>query len=265
MIQFGHFGINIGGFVDLSALFLTESAKYLLLFMFAVLSIRLWKRALALATKNKRVDLIVASIATLITVTIGYFSVCHSMGRLYAYYGMQAFDSGNVPSALTLFGQSSRYWKTADAQGAQGVCLVALGRPEIGLTLINQAKAMRGGNNNPFEEFYEGLYYFFNEKPEGIAYLARAASYQTYTWSALKLVSTHYIDNNQCADAERLMQPFLKIPVTDTDQAYVMASIDLSHGKKAEAQALVDKFGGPDIQPFWKTRFDKLRAAIQKS
>ena len=233
--------------------------------MFAVLSIRLWKRASLLSGKNKRVDLIVASVATLITATIGYLSICHSMGRLYTHYGMQAFDSGNVPSALSLFGQSSRYWKTADAQGAQGVCLVALGRPDIGLALINQAKSMRHGKNNAFEEFYEGLYYFFDEKPEAIPYLARAASDPIYTWSALKLVSTYYIDNNQCPDARRLMEPFLKVEVTDTDQAYVMASIDLSQGKKADAQALIDKFGGQDIPPFWKTRFDKLRAAIQKS
>jgi hypothetical protein len=265
MLQLGNYAVNIGGFVNLSTLFLSESAKYLLLLMFTVLSIRLWKRVPKLSGKDKRIDLMVASIATFIAVIIGYLSICHSMSRLYSYYGMQAFNSDNVPSALSLFGQSSRYWKTADMQGAQGVCLLVLGRVDTGLALINQAKNMRHGKNNTFEDFYEGLYLFFNENPEGIPHLARSASDSTYTWSALKLVSTYYIDNDQVASATKLMEPFLKVEVTDTDQAFVMASIDLSQGKKADAQALIDKFGGQDIPPFWKTRFDKLRATIQKS
>src|ERR1700722_8622565 len=117
MLQLGNYAVNIGGFVNLSTLFLSESAKYLLLLMFTVLSIRLWKRVPKLSGKDKRIDLMVASIATFIAVIIGYLSICHSMSRLYSYYGMQAFNSDNVPSALSLSGHSSRYCKPARLQG----------------------------------------------------------------------------------------------------------------------------------------------------
>ena len=43
-----------------------------------------------------------------------------------------------------------------------------------------------------------------------------------------------------------------------------MASLKLAGGDKAGAQALVDKFATPDVAPFWKSRFDKLRAQLQK-
>jgi hypothetical protein len=263
MLEFARYATNIGGFVGLTGLFLSEAAKYLLLLIVAILSIRLWKRLPMLSGNNRRNNLLLACFSTLIAVVIGYFSICHSLSRLYFYYGMRSFIDGNVVSALSLLGQSSRYWKTADAQGAEGICLLLLGRPDLGQEFLDRAKVMRKGQSNSFEEFYEGVYYFFQDKPEALPLLARCSTDPAYTWNASKLYAVYYVDNNQISNALQLMQPFLQVEVTDTDQAYIMAALDLSQGKKADAEALVDKFGKGNLPPFWQSRFNTLRAKIQ--
>ncbi len=60
------------------------------------------------------------------------------------------------------------------------------------------------------------------------------------------------------------MEPFIQVEVTDTDQAYVMASLKLAEGKKAEAQVFMDKFYSTNLPSFWKSRFEKVRTQIQK-
>jgi hypothetical protein len=42
-----------------------------------------------------------------------------------------------------------------------------------------------------------------------------------------------------------------------------VAALKLFAGKKSESKMLVDKFESENLMPFWKSRFDKLRAQIQ--
>ena len=264
MIKIGDYGVNIGSYTDSAELFLGEGSKYLLLLLFSILAIRLWRRLPGLSVKNRRSNLMLACLATSIALVLGYFSICHSLGRLYLYYGTRAFDSGHLVSAFSLFEKSSEYWKSADAPGKAGVCLLLSGKPDEGMRLINRAKILRHGRNSTFEEFYEGLYYFFGEQPgHAIPLLEAASSDPDYTWRVTKTFAVLYVDNRQYADAVRLMEPFSQAEVTDEDQAYVTASLDLFAGKKAEAKALVDKFESENLLPFWKSRFDNLRAKIQ--
>jgi len=264
MIKLGNFTVDMGGFTDLTELLLSEAVKYLLLLLFVVLAIRLWRRWSRLSAGNKRADLVLACLTTVLAGAIGYFSICHSLGRLYLHYATRAFNSGYLVSAFSLFEKSSEYWKSANALGGEGVCLMLSGKTDEGLKLIDAAKVMRKGRNSSFENFYEGLHYFFQEQPQkAVPLLEQASTDAAYTWNVTKLFAVLYLDNHQFADAERLMKPFAGATVTDYDQAYVMASLDLFEGKKAEAKVLVDKFDLDDLPPFWKTRYDKLRAKIQ--
>ena len=264
MLKLGSYAVNIGGFTDLAELFLSEAAKYLLLLLFVVLAIRLWRRLPKLSAGNQRADCLLACLATVLACAIGYFSICHSLGRLYLYYGTRAFSSGYLRSALSLFEKSTEYWRGADALGKEGVCLLLSGKVEEGLKLIDQAKSLRKGRNNSFEAFYEGVYYFFQEQPDrAIPLLEQASTDAAYAWSVTKLFAVLYVDHGQPKDAERLMQPYAQAEVTECDQAYVVASLDLLAGKQVEAKMLVDKFASDHLLPFWKSRFDKLRAKIQ--
>lgn len=256
---------NIGGYETLIKLLLTEAGKYFALLLFSVLAIRLWRRWFKVSAVHKPKSLLLAGLATLVACGLGYAAICHSLSRLYLYYGMRAFNSGYLLSAFSLFEKSSEYWKNADAMGREGVCLLLSGKADEGLKLINEAAALRKGQSSAFEEFYEGVYYFFQEQPDrAIPLLEQSTADSTFIWSATKLFATFNLDNNQPKEAERLMKPFLQVEVTETDQAYVMASLNLAEGKKAEAQALFDKYATTNLPPFWKTRFDKLRMQLQK-
>jgi len=264
MIKLGNFQVNMGGYTELAQLILSESAKYLFLLLFSVLAVRLWRRLPRLSAENKRNNLLMACLASVIACGIGYFSIYHSLSRLYSYYGTRAFNSGYLSSAYSLFEKSSAYWKSADAIGEQGVCLLWLGDPKRGIQMIAEAKKIRAGHNNSFEQFYEGLYYFFQKQADlAIPLLAAASTDPAYNWNVTKLFAVLYVDNDQFEDAERLMKPFAEVKITDYDHAYIMASLALFEGKKAEAKILVDKFGLEGLPPFWKSRFDTLRAKIQ--
>lgn len=264
MIKFGSYAVNMGGYTDFAGLILSESAKYLLLLLFAVLSVRVWRRLPRLSPENRRGNLVLAGCATAAAAAIGYFSICHSLSRLYLHYGTQAFNAGHFDSAFLLFKKSSGYWKNADALGKQGVCLLQLDKPGPGLQMIDAAGAMRPGGNSTFEAFNAGLVYFFQEQPaRAIPFLEKASTDPAYTWTVTKLFATAYLDNGQPQDAARLMKPFASVEVAETDHAYVAASLDWFDGNRAGAEMLVKKFGAGDLPPFWKSRFDKLRAKIQ--
>jgi hypothetical protein len=180
------------------------------------------------------------------------------------YYGTKAFNSGNLGSACFLFDKSSEYWMSADAVGKEGVCLLLSGKVDNGLRLIEQAKILRKGQSSTFEEFYEGLYYFFAEQSDkAIPFLEDASADPDYIWRVTKAFAVLYVDNHQYANAARLMEPYTQVEVVDEYQAYVVAALKLFAGKKSESKMLVDKFESENLMPFWKSRFDKLRAQIQ--
>ena len=70
------------------------------------------------------------------------------------------------------------------------------------------------------------------------------------------------LGENRAADAAELMKPFMQAEVTESDQAYIIASLKLAEGKKAEAQVILNKFPLQDLSPMWKSRFEKLQAKI---
>jgi hypothetical protein len=194
---------------------------------------------------------------------IGYFSMCQSLGKLYSYYGMEAFHAGRLSQAYSLFATSKIYWNSPDVLGQQGVCLLLTGNAGEGLQLIEAAQARRRGAGTPFEDFYEGLYFFSRgEAAKSIPLLQAAGADQTYRWSVVKFFAVMELEANQTADAEVLMKTFLAAEVTESDQAYIIASLKLAEGKTNEARVLVDKFSTGDLSPMWKARFEKLQARV---
>ncbi|MGH7980091.1 MAG: hypothetical protein ACREE6_12015, partial [Limisphaerales bacterium] len=243
--------------------FLSEAGKYLLLLLLVVLAVRLWRQFPHLSVSNRRTMLLFASVTSLLAGVVGYFSICNSLGRLYYYYGVRAVQAGNISSALSLFQTSVKHWKTAEALGGEGICMLWTGMTNQGMALLSEAANLRK-TPTPFEEYYEGMYFFYQNQGEKAApFLASASSDPQYRWNTVKLVSVIELENGNPKKADELMEPFASVQVTDYDQAYVMASLDLWKSKKAEAKALVEKYNLADLPPFWKSRFQKLDAQLQ--
>jgi hypothetical protein len=256
---------SIHSYAELVILILAESAKYFALLLIVVLAIRLWRRLPKLPSGKKLGNLFLACLSSALAIGIGFFSICHSMSLMYSHFGVRAFHSRKLEAALSLFQTSLDYRKNADALGGKGICLLWTGHAADGLRLLNEAKALRKGKSSSLENFYEGLYFFYQDDATNAAPLLEAASADMgYRWRVTKLFAVIQLDRNQPQEAAQLMQPFLQAEVTGNDQAYVIASLKLSEGKKAEAQALVDKFLSGNLPPFWKTRFEKLNAKIQQ-
>lgn len=255
---------DIGNYTENTTLILGEAGKYFALLLFSVLAIRLWRRWVKTSPTDKAKGLLLACAATLIAVAIGYVSMCQSLGKLYSYYGMEAFHAGRLSQALALFETSGKFWNGADARGQKGVCLLMSGDSERGLPLIRSARAQRNGVGTSFENFYEGLYdYTHGERVKSVPLLQAASADPAYRWSVIKLFAVMELDGNHADSAAALMQPFLAAEVTEADQAFIVASLKLSEGKKTEAQALLDKFPTNELAPMWKSRFEKLRSQIQ--
>jgi hypothetical protein len=256
----------MGDYLRLTRLLLLESAKYLILLLVVLLAVRLWRRYFAFASAKNRGNLAAACAASALAVGIGYFSMCHSLGLLYSYYGTQALSAGNVLSARSLFEQSSHYWRSPEAVGKRGVCLLLSGDTEEGLRGLEQARALRHGRGSPFEQFYGGLHYFFANQPDKAVPLLEAASEESaFQWNVTKLLAVVALDTNRPEEAERLMGRFsnLEVPDTEADQAYVVASLKLFKGKMDEAKALLNRFPAGKLSEFWKPKFEKLRSKIQ--
>ena len=255
---------SMGDYIVLVKLLLWEAAKYVSLLIICVLAIRFWRRLPKISGPNRHKNLLAACFFSLLACGIGYFSTCHSLGLLYSYYGTRAFDSGNFGSAFSLFQTSSDHWKTADALGKQGVCLLLSGRPEEGLKLLDEAKVLRRGQSS-FEQFYEGTHFFFHDRPdEATPLLEEASADPPYRYNATKLLAIIQLDRNQAAAAAQLMNPFLGVKPEGYDQAYIVAALDLRDGKKEAVKALLNQFPSNKLPAFWRPRFDKLRAEIQE-
>jgi tetratricopeptide (TPR) repeat protein len=255
---------SIHEYVDWVRVLLEEAAKYFALLLFAVLAIRFWRRAVKVKREKKPGNILGAIVASVLACLIGYFSIRHSMSLMYSYFGMRAFQSYKLEPALSLFQTTLSYWKDADALGGKGVCLLWTGSVDDGIRSLNEARALRRGKGSPFENFYEGLYYFYHDDvTNAVPRLEAASAYPGFGWDVTKLFAVIQLDRNQPQEAVQLMQPFLQVEVTEADQAYVIASLNLADGKKAEAQALVDKFLSGNPTPFWKAKLEKLREKIQ--
>lgn len=258
---------DIGNYTETTELVLGETGKYFTVLLFSVLSVRLWRRWAGNFTANKLTDLFSASLATLMACGIAYFSVCQSLGRLYSHYAMSAFRQNRPLQALALFETSSQYWKSADTLGQEGVCLLYLGAPDEGRDAIEKARSLRKGKNTSFEQYFEGTYYFTcGQKSNAVPLLNAASANPDYLWDVTKLFSIMLLDENRVADAEDWMKPFMQAEVTDSDQAYIMASFKLAEGKINEAQAILNRFSllEEDRSLAGKDRFEKLRAQIRK-
>jgi hypothetical protein len=94
--------------------------------------------------------------------------------------------------------------------------------------------------------------------------LEAATADDTYRWNVVKLLALMELDANHPAEAARLMQPFRQVAVTEFDQAYIVAAIDLADGRKAEARATLNQFPPATLSPIWKQKFEKLLAAISR-
>jgi tetratricopeptide (TPR) repeat protein len=256
---------DIGNYTETTALILGEAGKYFALLMFSILAIRLWRRWANLPAADRMKNLPLAGAVTLAAIAIGYFSMCQSLGKLYLHYGMQAFGEGRLLPALSLFETSSACWKSADATGADGVCRLLLGKPDQGIQRIEQAKSMRKSGNVPFEEFYEGLYFFKQgQRTNAVPLLQAATVDDRYRWSVTKLFAIMLLDENRAADAADWMKPFMQADVTEIDQAYIVAALELAGGGEAEARALLGKFPSEaeNQSLVGKARFEKLRAQL---
>jgi hypothetical protein len=255
---------SISSYVELVKLILSESAKYFVLLVLVVLAIRLWRRLPKLSKGKRSGNFFLACLSSALAIGIGYFSICHSMSLMYSYFGMKAFHAYKLEPALSLFQTSLDYRKNADALGGKGICLLLMGHTPDGMRALDEAKALRQGESSPFEDFYEGLYLFYHDDSTNAVPLLEAASASPdFQWGVTKLFAVIQLDRNQPQEAARLMQPFMQVKVTETDQAYVIASLRLADGKKATALSLINQFSTNDLTPFWKARFEKLRVKIQ--
>lgn len=256
---------GIGDYITWSKVVLVEGGKYFSLLLFIVLAIRLWRNGLKVHGSLRSKNISLALVTTVLAGGIGWFSIHNSLGKLYFYYGMRAFDAGRLEQAYSLFEDSERFWAGADATGGRGVCLLLLGRTEVGESCLQKAAALRKGRSSTFEQFYQGLYYFLhNEQQKALPFLQGASADALYQWSVVKFFAVMELEAGQPDRAAELMKPYLKAEVAEPDQAYIIASLDLAAGKKNEAQALVDKFATANQAPFWKSRFEKLSAKLNE-
>jgi len=177
---------------------------------------------------------------------------------------MQAFRAERLPQALSLFDTAEKNWQNADTVGQKGVCLLLLGDVDNGLAMISRARAMRKGEGAPFEDFYVGLHRFTRgETHMAVPLLQASSADEIYRWSVIKIFAVMELDENRVADVAKQMKPFMQVQVTNTDQAYIMASLKLAAGQKAEAQGLVDKFATTNLPTQWQSRFEKLRKQLK--
>jgi hypothetical protein len=198
-----------------------------------------------------------------LAIAIGYCSIRQSLGRLDLHYGMKAASSGNIGSALVLFHRSAGQWKTADAVGGEGICLLWMNQTNLGLHLIEQAATMRRSESK-FEDYYEGLYFFYHNQWEtAIPLLESASTDDIYRWKVTELIAVIELEKGDPKNAENLMRPYAGAPVADYIEAYILASLDISNGKRAEAKGMGEKYASQNVPPFWKSRFDKLDAELQ--
>ena len=256
----------MGEYTDLIRVLLGETVKYVFLLLFAVLAIRLWRRQFRLAAGRFWNNLVLACLISGITFGIGFFSICHSLSLLYSHYARRAFDLAHWSSSLILFQSSAKYWRNADAVGGEGVCLLMLGNFRDGVELIHQARAMRHDQSTPFEHFYEGELYFYQNQPDKAVPLLEASSVDPiYFWNVTKMLTVVHLDRHQIGDARQLMKPFLQVPIQkdEPDHAYIVASLDLLDGKTNAVRTLLEEFPSDGLDPFWKPRFEQLRAKIQ--
>jgi hypothetical protein len=255
---------SVGDYTQLVTLLLSESGKYLALLALSVLAIRLWRRVPRVSGANRKQTFGLALAVSFAAATTGYLSLCHSLGRMNYAYGMRAFQRGNVGSAFSLFHGAENYWKSADAVGAEGVCLLLLNQPAAGMQRLERAKTMRQGANSWFELYYTGIYLFFNGKSGDAAPLLQASAANVeYRWDAQKLLAIILLEQGREAEAARMMEPFAAVEVKQCDHAYVLAWLKLSQNKPLEARAVLDKFPAESLDEFWKGRFEKLRARAQ--
>jgi hypothetical protein len=255
---------SIHSYVDLVKLILSESAKYFALLVLVVLAVRFWRRLPRLSGTAWRGNFLLACLVTLLSAGVGHVSFCHSMSLMYWHFGLEAFHNSRIDPAFSLFDTSWQYRKNADALGGKGVCLLVSGRADAGLAFLDAAKAMRHGRGTPFEDFYQGWYYFYaNDPTNAVPPLEAASADLDYTWEVTKFFAVIQLDRNQPQEAARLMQPYLQAQVSEPDHAYIMARLNLANGRKAGAQALVDRFSTAEMAPFWRARFEQLKAALQ--
>jgi hypothetical protein len=249
----------IGDYTFIVKLALVEGGKYLLLLFLVAFALRLWRFA-KVATELKRSKAIVfAMVSSLVAVFVGYCVLASSLSQIYAAKGRIAFRDSKLKMALAAFESSSRCWRTADNVGEQGVIRLLLGQSQAAMPLLAEAK-MRRGRNTPFEQFYGGLFFFFDGSPErALPLLQGAAADQRFQWDATKLIAVILIESGHSNDAVEIMKPFRAIEIKDPDHAYVLALLDLQKGRKVEARAELDHFSNEKLSHFWQTRFSKIR------
>jgi hypothetical protein len=255
---------NLTNYSENVLVILTEGGKYFALLVLSILAIRLWRRWRRVSSARKASGLVLACLVTILTALAGYVSMRHSLARMDSYFGMKAFYDGHLPQALSLFIAAERNWENADTMARCGVCLLFLGEGDRGLAVLKQARDLRNGQGTPFEFMYEGLYRFGQEDaPGAIRFLRAAAKDPAYRWAATKTIAVIELDQDQVAAAGDDMKPFMEVDVTDFDQAYVLASLKLAAGNKAEARALLNKVPASNPGPKWESRLEKLRARLQ--
>ena len=243
---------------------LSEGGKYFALLLLTILAIRLWRRWRRVASPRKAGVLVLASLVTVLAALTGYVSMRHSLARMDAYFGMKAFYNGRLPAARSLFEASERNWANPDTMACRGVCMLFSGEGERGLAVLKQARDLRQGTGTSFEFIHEGMYRFSQgDAPGALRFLRAAAKDAAYSWPAATTIAVIELDQNQVAAAAEDMKPFQQLDVTDFDQAYVLASLKLAGGNKAEARALLNQAQTDNLEPGWQNRFDKLRARLQ--
>jgi Flp pilus assembly protein TadD len=203
------------------------------------------------------------SLTSLAAAASGWLSVRHSLSLLHAYYGDVAFDAHRLAAAARLYHTAQQHWKSADTVGKEGICLLLLDRRETARGLLAEAQTMRGGSRSAFEQFFEGMYWFFREQPERARpLLEQSWAGEDFRWRSSLLLAVIHVDQGNPAKAAQCLGPFLQAAVEDYDQAYVMAALKLAAGQPAEARVLLAPYPPEKLPRFWRPRFERLRARL---
>ena len=252
---------SIGDYNEWIRVAIGEGGKILILLLLVVFCIRLWKRMTG-ARRTVR-GVLVACALTAATIAAGYWGTCHSLSRLYSFYGDDAFNESRCGSAVLLYQTSNQYWRRADTVGKLGVSLLLLGQPTPAQRLLTEAKSMRGGVASHQECFFQGLYWFLNDRPAvAVSLLERSRGDVQFQWKSVKLLSIIAIDQGRISEVVGLMEPFRRAKVEEGDHAYIQACLLVHEGRKNAAWQMIQPYVPDQFPKFLLPRVERLRNSL---
>jgi hypothetical protein len=245
--------------------FLGEAILFSIVILTASVSVRLWRgrnQPTAARTKSRGLAGFLAVSAFL----AGMGATFHARSVYYLVHARTVFLQERWSEARLSFEKSARNWRTADALGGQGVCSLLLDEEALGLKLMEEAAAARGGANSGFENFYRGYYYLkHGDWAQAGVFLSNACADggEQFRSRSARLLAAMAIENGKPDVAAAFMKHFSSGRITEWDHAFVAAALKLEEGNASDASAILKDFRCEKVPVFWQSRFENLRRVAQ--